>query len=259
MRAHTCRCVGNSTIEFPERERGGAKRYVLASTDPEPLAYLCVVNRMGVREEISHGKVLSHEISCIIYTFFLEISYNLFLFHVPLSCRQGSGTMLSIQNPLFIAFTVSNILLTVWQFSEIVRKTGHPSKTTDIIWFQKSSHNAILVEFSYLLWMQLQMGAVLYIMCFVPLQEFSAFMDAFPKMQFLLSNLALNTAFFNNLAIFVATLLRYKVVSKPNNYNIYVFSLPLLSSVWIVWKVLGCFFLSYNGEMSSSFISMMLQ
>ena len=170
--------------------------------------------------------------------------------------RQGSGAFFSMENPLFFVFTACNVLLTCWQLSEIFQKTGDPSRTTDVIWFKKSSHNAILVEFSYLLWMQLQMGAVLYIMCLVPLQDFSDFMDAFPKMQNLLSNLALNTAFFNNLAIFVATLLRYKVVSKPNNYNIYVFSLPLLSSIYIVWKVLSCFILSYDGTMSSSFFSL---
>merc|ERR1711957_851880 len=129
------------------------------------------------------------------------------------------------------------------------------------VYGSRRAHNAILVEFSYLLWMQLQMGTVLYIVacssCSVV--EFSSFMDVFPNMQSLLSNLALNTAFFNNLAVFVATLVRYKLVSRPKNQydNVIVFSLPLLSSVFIVWKVLSCFFLSYDGTMSASFFSLL--
>lgn len=172
---------------------------------------------------------------------------------------QGSDAQFSMFSSPYTSFTTFNLLLTFWQLSEIIRKTGSPSKTKDNIWFKKSSHNAILVEFSYLLWMQLQMGAALYIARFVPFQEFSAFMDAFPKMQTLLSNLALNTAFFNNLAVFIATLLRYKLVSNPRHYNKIVFSLPLLSSIYIVWKVLSCFFFTYDGAMSSSFISMIIK
>ena len=179
---------------------------------------------------------------------------------------QGSGAFISMGNPLFTAFTTFNVLLTVWQLSEILRKTGvcgSGSNKQDSIWFQKSEHDAILVEFSYLLWMQLQMGTVLYIVacssCSVV--EFSSFMDAFPNMQSLLSNLALNTAFFNNLAVFVATLVRYKLVSRPKNQydNVIVFSLPLLSSIFIVWKVLSCFFLSYDGTMSASFFSLLFE
>lgn len=181
---------------------------------------------------------------------------------------QGSGAFLSMGNSLFTAFTTFNVLLTVWQLSEILRKTGvrgsgSGSNKQDSIWFQKSAHNAILVEFSYLLWMQLQMGTVLYIVacrsCSVG--DFSIFMDAFPNMQSLLSNLALNTAFFNNLAVFVATLVRYNLVSKPKKKydNVIVFSLPLLSSIFIVWKVLSCFFLSYDGTMSASFFSLLFK
>merc|ERR1712238_418842 len=101
-------------------------------------------------------------------------------------------------------------------------------------------------------------------------------MDTYPKMQLLLANLALNTAFFNNLAIFLATLLRYKILRKPTTArlsstttnttmkallqdNKVVFSLPLFSSIFIVWKVLSCFFFSYDGSMSSSFISLIFQ
>merc|ERR1712238_441382 len=110
---------------------------------------------------------------------------------------------------------------------------------------------------------------------------FTTFMDTYPKMQLLLANLALNTAFFNNLAIFLATLLRYKILRKPTTTrlssttttstttnttmkallqdNKVVFSLPLFSSIFIVWKVLSCFFFSYDGSMSSSFISLIFQ
>ena len=184
---------------------------------------------------------------------------------------QGSGAFISMGNAPFAAFTAFNVLLTFWQLSEILRKTGvrdnsnsnSISPKQDSIWFEKSAHNVILVELSYLLWMQLQMGTVLYIIasssCSVV--EFSSFMDAFPNMQSLLSNLALNTAFFNNLAVFVATLVRYKLVSKPENQydNVIVFSLPLLSSIFIVWKVLSCFFLSYDGTMSASFFSLLFE
>ena len=184
---------------------------------------------------------------------------------------QGSGALISMGSSLFTGFTAFNVLLTFWQFSVILRKTGvresNSSSNTssnstkqDSIWFKKSAHNAILVEFSYLLWMQIQMGTALYIATSAPLlHNFSSFMDAFPKMQYLLSNLALNTAFFNNLAVFLATLIRYKLVSKPENHNMAVFSLPLLSSIFIVWKVLSCFFLSYDGAMSSSFFSLIFK
>lgn len=184
---------------------------------------------------------------------------------------QGSGALISMGDSVFTVFTAFNVLLTFWQLSVIVRKTGiragnnsSTSNKQDTIWFKKSAYNAIMVEFSYLLWMQLQMGTVLYIVIAssssVPLlHDFSYFMDAFPKMQYLLSNLALNTAFFNNLAVFLATLLRYKLVSKPENHNLIVFSLPLLSSVFIVWKVLSCFFLTYDGAMSSSFFSLVFE
>jgi len=175
---------------------------------------------------------------------------------------QGSDAVFSIwDSPYYTAFTVFNVLLTFWQLSEVLTKTGNSSRTKDTIWFQQSSHNAVLVEFSYLLWMQLQMGTVLYMTHHVSMEDFQSYMDTYPKMQSLLSNLALNTAFFNNLAIFLATMLRYKLISvsisigdddknnnnnnnnSNNHNNIIVFALPLISSVYIVWKVLSCFFL----------------
>merc|ERR1712238_456487 len=117
----------------------------------------------------------------------------------------------------FVAFTAFNIGLTVWQLSQIITKTGSVERTKDTIWFPKAKHNALLVEFSYLFWMQIQMGTVLYLATMGPGSQaaFTTFMDTYPKMQLLLANLALNTAFFNNLAIFLATLLRYKILRKP--------------------------------------------
>ena len=121
------------------------------------------------------------------------------------------------------------------------------------------------------------MGTVLYMTHHVSMENFQSYMDTYPKMQSLLSNLALNTAFFNNLAIFLATMLRYKLISvsisigdddknnnnnnnssssSNNHNNVIVFALPLISSVYIVWKVLSCFFYSYDGAMSSSFFSL---
>jgi len=170
---------------------------------------------------------------------------------------QGSNALFSLYNRPFAAFTFVNLAVTMWQFTEVFRNTGE-GKTKDTIWFKEPVKNAALVEFSYLIWMQLQMGALFYIKCVVKQHTFTGFMDFFPNMQYLLANLALNTAFFNNLAIFIATLLRYKVISKPNSDNAIVFSIPLASSIFIVWKVLSCFFGCYNGQMSSSFISMML-
>mmetsp|Transcript_5043 Transcript_5043/g.5831 ORF Transcript_5043/g.5831 Transcript_5043/m.5831 type:complete len:633 (-) Transcript_5043:68-1966(-) len=200
---------------------------------------------------------------------------------------QGSNALVSMWQTPFVAFTAFNIVLTCWQLSQILTKTGTAERTKDTIWFQKAQHNAILVEFSYLFWMQLQMGTVLYLATMGPGSQaaFTAFMDTYPKMQLLLSNLALNTAFFNNLAIFLATLLRYKILRKPTTAsrlsssstttttttgssttmtsllqdNKVVFSLPLFSSIFIVWKVLSCFFFSYEGSMSSSFISLIFQ
>jgi hypothetical protein len=255
VHSHLRGIAGTPTTEFQQRQGSSTQRNVLAGTHTEFLACFCVFDRMGVRSEESVECKLEETI----------MSDNL-LFLVPFHdllhfTRQGSGALISIWNSPFATFTAFNVLLTFWQLSEVLRKTGHPSRTRDSIWFDKSAHNAILVEFSYLLWMQLQMGTVLYVACLVEMGDFSAFMDAFPKMQCLLSNLALNTAFFNNLAIFVATLLRYKLVSTPKqkNYNVIVFSLPLLSSIWIVWKVLSCFFLSYDGAMSSSFFSLIFE
>jgi len=168
---------------------------------------------------------------------------------------QGSGAFVSMWKAPFAAFTTFNLILTVWQLLEVLKKTG-PSKTSDTIWLEDSKKNAILVEFAYLFWMQIQMGTALYVSRFVPLPIFSTFMDTYPEMRYLLSNLALNTAFFNNLAIFIATLLRYKVMSKPSHDNAIVFSIPLLSSILIVWKVLSCFFLTDGGAMSASFFSL---
>jgi len=202
---------------------------------------------------------------------------------------QGSNALVSMWQTPFVAFTAFNIVLTCWQLSQILTKTGTAERTKDTIWFQKAQHNAILVEFSYLFWMQIQMGTVLYLATMGPGSQaaFTTFMDTYPKMQLLLANLALNTAFFNNLAIFLATLLRYKILRKPTTTtrlstttaastnrttigssttmtsllqdNKVVFSLPLFSSIFIVWKVLSCFFFSYEGSMSSSFISLIFQ
>uniref|UniRef100_A0A6T8HH97 Uncharacterized protein n=1 Tax=Proboscia inermis TaxID=420281 RepID=A0A6T8HH97_9STRA len=157
----------------------------------------------------------------------------------------------------FAAFTIFNLGLTLWQLSEIKTKTGKSSKTKDTIWFEDSMKNTLLVEFAYLFWMQIQMGALLYTGCTVNKQVFWNFMDRFPQMYYLLSNLALNTAFFNNLAVLLATLLRYKLVSKPRHDNIIVFSLPLFSSIFIVWKVFRGFFGTEGGAMSSSFLTML--
>jgi len=168
---------------------------------------------------------------------------------------QGSDALISMWSAPFMMFTAMNLALTFWQLSEILQKTGNPTRTKDTIWFKDAATNAILVEFSYLIWMQIQMGAALYIASTAQLDSFSNYMDTFPQMQYLLGNAALNTAFFNNLAIFIATLLRYKIVSKPNLDNTIVFAVPLLSSIVVVWKVLSCFFLIEDGEMSASFFS----
>jgi len=172
---------------------------------------------------------------------------------------QGSNALISMWNIPFAGFTIFNLLLTLWQLSEVMTKTGTTSITKDTIWFKNSAKNALCVEFSYLLWMQIQMGALLYITCTVPRLTFSTFMNTFPNMQSLLANLALNTAFFNNLAIFIATLLRYKILSKPNLDNKIVFSVPLVSSILIVWKVFSCFLGSYGGAMSASFFSLIFK
>jgi len=183
---------------------------------------------------------------------------NAWLTSVSLSeWGQGSKAFISMWKAPFAAFTTFNLMLTFWQLSQVINKSGNDN-TRDTIWCKNSKTNAVLVEFAYLFWMQIQMGTALFISCSVPLQTFSTFMDAYPEMQYLLSNLAINTAFFNNLAIFIATLLRYKVLSKPSNDNKIVFSIPLFSSILIVWKVLSCFFLTRGGAMSSSFFSLIL-
>lgn len=169
---------------------------------------------------------------------------------------QGSGALFSMWGIPFAAFTAFNLFLTLWQLSEVMTKTGTTSMAKDTIWFKNSAKNALCVEFSYLFWMQIQMGTLFYIICRVPRTTFSTFMDTFPNMQFLLANLALNTAFFNNLAIFIATLLRYKILSKPSHDNKIVFSVPLISSIFIVWKVLSCFLFNYGGAMSVAFFSL---
>jgi len=172
---------------------------------------------------------------------------------------QGSGAWISMWNAPFIFFTTFNIGLTFWQLSEVSRKTGNSKRTRDTIWFEDAKKNVLLVEFAYLFWMQIQMGTSLYISSCVRRGTFSAFMDTYPQMHYLLSNLALNTAFFNNLAIFIATLLRYKILAKPKHDNTIVFAVPLLSSIFIVWKVLSCFLLTEQGNMSASFLSLILR
>lgn len=153
----------------------------------------------------------------------------------------------------FTIFTTFSIVLTFWQLSEVWRRTGK-SKTRDAIWFKEGWKNAFLTEFSYLLWMQLQFGAVLYIQSTVISKNFINFMDEFPRMQSLLANLAMNTAFFNNLVVFMATLARYKLLSQPNKENVLIFSIPLVTSGLIVYKIFDCFFRAYDGKMCSSFL-----
>jgi len=184
---------------------------------------------------------------------------NLWFFAASLTeWGRGSHAQFSMFSKPFTLVTVLGITLTIWQLSEVSFKTGI-DKTKDSIWFQESWKNALLVEFCYLIWIQIQMGATLFIGTTVSHNDFLDYMNTFPKMHSLLSNLALNTAYFNNLVVFLATLLRYKLVSKPNHDNAVMFALPVITSIFIVWKVLSCFFRAYGGEMSSSFISLLFR
>lgn len=182
---------------------------------------------------------------------------NVWLFAASLTeWGQGSTALFSMFSKPFITVTMLGLGLTCWQLSVVWLKTG-VGKTKDSIWFQESWKNTLLAEFSYLIWIQIQMGASLYIANTVPHCDFSKFMTMFPVLHHLLANLALNTAYFNNLVVFLATLLRYKIISKPNHDNAIMFSVPVVTSLIIVWKVFACFLGAYGGTMSSTFISLL--
>lgn len=184
---------------------------------------------------------------------------NLWFFVASLTeWGRGPYAMISMFSMPFTLVTILGLTLTIWQLSEVLLKTGR-KKTKDSIWFQESWKNALLVEFCYLIWIQIQMGATLYVGTTVSHNDFLDFMNTFPRMHSLLSNLALNTAYFNNLVVFLATLLRYKLVSKPNHDNAIMFALPVITSIVIVWKVLSCFFGAYGGGMCSSFITLLFR
>mmetsp|Transcript_24559 Transcript_24559/g.34285 ORF Transcript_24559/g.34285 Transcript_24559/m.34285 type:complete len:80 (+) Transcript_24559:481-720(+) len=78
-------------------------------------------------------------------------------------------------------------------------------------------------------------------------------------MHYILSNISLNSACLgNNLAILLVTLIRYKLVSKPTQENTVVFSVPILVAMIVVWKTMSCFLGTNDGEMASSFFSLVL-
>ncbi|KAL7525266.1 hypothetical protein ACHAWF_001281, partial [Thalassiosira exigua] len=155
---------------------------------------------------------------------------------------QGSSALFSMFDDRFVGFTALNLLLTAWQLNEVRTKSGKEA-TQDTIWLDDSAQNAFLVESVYLFWMQIQMVALLYVSTSVDHPAFLDFMDRFPDMHHLLSNATVNTASFNNVVAFVATLVRYKILSKPSSIdNFVVFSVPMLVSLFMTSRVLSCFF-----------------
>jgi hypothetical protein len=171
----------------------------------------------------------------------IEASRNAMIWPVPyqnlwLTCMaltawsRGSTATLSMNSAPIVLFTIVNVIIVLWQISTsfVSGGTNESERVASGIWYENPAVNAAVTVGSYSGIMIIFLSMAIWntvIATTIPgyMQEFAGFIDAFPSYGFLMSNIFMNFAFVNNVAVFFATLLKYKVIPSDKVVKIYLF------------------------------------
>ena len=167
-----------------------------------------------------------------------RISQNVTVLLWLASVRQGQDALISTYGLPFILFTGTNLLLTEWQLAEVFLHTGEGKTEDKALWLKEPWKNVLLAEMAYVVWIQIQMIAVFWVSTMTGPMDYLAYADQHPVFENFVANIAMNTAFFNNLVIFLATLLRYKMLPNPNKFSVPLYAISVLQAPYSVWNVL---------------------
>jgi hypothetical protein len=158
---------------------------------------------------------------------------------------QGADAAISMYSEPFYVLTAIDLLIATWQTSVSYVSGGadETERQKSGIWFESPDMNMLVTFMTYMGVQMVYFAKVLFIrQCQAPAAQCD-FVASHPDYSTCLSNLFMNTAFFNNFAVFEATLVKYKLITSFQASAIY---LPLTAGVLVV--ILRSFFLADGGQ-----------
>ncbi|CAB9531673.1 expressed unknown protein [Seminavis robusta] len=155
---------------------------------------------------------------------------------------QGQDALVSIGSTPFMAFSALNIVIAAWQSSQSFVSGGasEAEKQKSGIWYENPLKNAAAAVLSYTLPIMVFGFELMHLGGNVGQEQIIQFASSHPDHSNLAVNVFLNTCFVNNIAIFGATLVKYKVVPTGKMAIFYeVFASAVIFGAFFVFAVGG--------------------
>jgi len=158
---------------------------------------------------------------------------------------QGSDAVLSMYSEPFAAFAILNVCIALWQTcaSNVSSGASKSEQQKTGIWFGNASMNALVTLLTYTGIFIAFFSEPLFIRQTIDIGAQCNFAASHPEYSNILGNILLNSVFFNNFAVFEATLVKYKVLTPTQAATIY---LPL--QVAVIIRSLSSFLLADGGQ-----------
>jgi len=125
----------------------------------------------------------------------------------------ADGAWVDVWHPAFLASTAIFLLFNAY-VGTLNYEWGPPIDRKQGLLFEQKWQNLLLYTLTSAIFLQAEGGAILAIAASGHAQEFKELLDVHPVLGNLIANAYIDTAFFNNYALFMSTLLKYKVLSE---------------------------------------------
>ena len=125
----------------------------------------------------------------------------------------ADGAWVDVWHPAFLTSTAIFLLFNAY-VGTLNYEWGPPTDRKQGLLFEQKWQNLLLYTLTSAIFLQAEGGAILAIAASGHAQEFKELLDVHPVMGNLIANAYIDTAFFNNYALFISTLYKYKVLSE---------------------------------------------
>jgi len=125
----------------------------------------------------------------------------------------ADGAWVDVWHPAFLTSTAIFLLFNAY-VGTLNYEWGPPIDRKQGLLFEQKWQNLLLYTLTSAIFLQAEGGAILTIAASGHAQEFKELLDVHPVLGNLIANAYIDTAFFNNYALFISTLYKYKVLSE---------------------------------------------